>query len=370
MSVSELPLPRISRAKCAFTTRRMDLPAVQGLSLLTGDVVPHPGDLVLAEVTVIGQHKRVELATGRRASLYIGDEVVLAYAGRYAPDQFEAEVPPDLSACQLVAGGGLAARVVTQHADMDAATELMPVGLIADSRGRVLNVRDGRLAARPPRPRFATHPMTIVVAGTSMNSGKTTTVAAITHGLTAAGLRVGAMKVTGTGAGGDPFLFADAGAAEVLDFTDAGYASTYRVPVAKLAEAFTTLHDEMAARSVDAIVVEIADGILQQETAALLREPVVAQRTGGMVFAAGDALGAVNGVTRLRELGLPVLAASGILTCSPLAVREAQSNLDVPVYSPEDLGDASIAQSLIDRIGPMVDIDRIAQMPVSLKASA
>ena len=54
-----------------------------------------------------------------------------------------------------------------------------------------------------------------------MNSGKTTTVAAITHGLTAAGLRVGAMKVTGTGAGGDPFLFADAGAAEVLDFTSA-----------------------------------------------------------------------------------------------------------------------------------------------------
>ena len=149
MSVSELPLPRISRAKCAFTTRRMDLPAVQGLSLLAGDVVPHPGDLVLAEVTLIGQHKRVELATGRRASLYIGDEVVLAYAGRYAPDQFEAEVPPDLSACQLVAGGGLAARVVTQHADMDAATELMPVGLIADSRGRVLNVRDGRLATRP-----------------------------------------------------------------------------------------------------------------------------------------------------------------------------------------------------------------------------
>ena len=363
MSVSELPLPRISRAKCAFTTRRMDLPAVQGLSLLAGDVVPHPGDLVLAEVTVIGQHKRVELATGRRASLYIGDEVVLAYAGRYAPDQFEAEVPPDLSACQLVAGGGLAARVVTQHADMDAATELMPVGLIADSRGRVLNVRDGALAPRPARSRRSINPMTIVVAGTSMNSGKTTTVAAIAHGLTALGLRVGAMKVTGTGAGGDPFLFADAGAAEVLDFTDAGYASTYRVPVGELAEAFITLHEELAARGVDAIVVEIADGILQQETAALLREPVIAQRTGGMVFAAGDALGAVIGVTRLRELGLPVLAASGILTCSPLAVREAQSILDVPVYSPEDLGDTAIAQSLLDRIGLVPDVDRIGLVP-------
>lgn len=124
---------------------------------------------MLAEVLQIGQHKRVELAGGRKAILYCGDEVLLAYGGR-AADQFEAEVPEDLGGCQLVAGGGLAARVTTQHAKMKDATELRPIGLVAGADGRIRNVRDGALA-RPPIA--ARRPTTIVVVGTSMNSGKT-----------------------------------------------------------------------------------------------------------------------------------------------------------------------------------------------------
>ena len=45
-------------------------------------------------------------------------------------------------------------------------------------------------------------------------------------GLTGAGYRVGAAKVTGTGAGGDLWLMRDHGAYEALDFTDAGMATT------------------------------------------------------------------------------------------------------------------------------------------------
>lgn len=351
MQLTSLSTQRVRRAKAAYTVRRLDLTSVTGLRLISGTgVIPRAGDVLLARVVEIGQHKGVQLSTGRRASLYVGDEVLLAYAGRYAPDQFEAEVPNDLSECQLVAGGGLAARVLTRHAGMSDATQLAPLGLAADISGRVINVRDVAIRGGVSQPRRQ-RPLTFVVAGTSMNSGKTTTVAAIVHGLTAAGLRVGAAKVTGTGAGGDPYLFRDAGAAEVLDFTDAGYASTYRVPVPELSEAFALLHNELTDRGVDAVVVEIADGILQQETSALLREPTVIDRTDGVVFAAGDALGAVSGVAWLRELGLPVLAASGVLTSSPLAVREAQSVLDVPVYSPEDLADRSIALALADRVG-------------------
>lgn len=345
---------RLSKAKAAYTVRRVDL---SGDTVLCSGphIRPQAGDLVLAEVMRLGQHKGVELASGRKATLYCGDEVLLAYGGRYAPDQFEAEVPGDLSDCQLVAAGGLAARVATQHMKMGAATELRPLGLVARADGRVHNVRDGAL----PTPRATTRrPVTIVVVGTSMNSGKTTTVAAIGHGLAAAGLRVGAAKVTGTGAGGDPHMFADAGAAEVLDFTHAGYASTYRVPVDALTDAFVLLHSELAERGVDAIVIEIADGILQQETAALLKKRLVTDRVDGMVFASGDALGAVAGVASLRNMGLPILAASGVLTASPLATREAQSILDVPVYDPEDLGDSTIARNLAERSGMRFDTAR------------
>lgn len=352
MTTTPLTPQRLSAAKAAYTVRRVDLSGE--LTLRSGpDVRPKAGDLVLAEVMVIGQHKRIELAGGRKAIFYCGDEVLVAYGGRYAPDQFEAEVPEDLGACQLVAAGGLAARVTTQHVQMDDATELRPIGLVAGPDGRIRNVRDGAIR----NPGHATQrPTTIVVVGTSMNSGKTTTVAAIGHGLTAAGLRVGAAKVTGTGAGGDPYLFADAGASEVLDFTDAGYASTYRVPVDELAEAFVLLHNELTARGVDAIVIEIADGILQQETSALLGMSVVTERIDGMVFASGDALGAVSGVATLRDMGFSILAASGVLTASPLATREAQTTLDVPVYNPEDLGDPAIARTLAERSGMLRDV--------------
>lgn len=149
------------------------------------------------------------------------------------------------------------------------------------------------------------------------------------HGLTRAGLRVGACRITGTGAGGDPYLYRDAGADEVLDFTDDGLVTTYRVPVEQLVGTAVRLHAHLAGRDVDAIAMEIADGVLQPQTAALLAAPQVQALTDAVLFAAGDAAGALLGVERVRRAGLPVLAVSGLLTASPLATREAQACLDV-----------------------------------------
>ena len=83
-----LAAERISTAKAAFSTRRVCFS--QATSLLCGQHSPRAGDLVLARVTRLGQHSRIELATGRRARLHIGDEVIVCYGNRYAPDQFEA----------------------------------------------------------------------------------------------------------------------------------------------------------------------------------------------------------------------------------------------------------------------------------------
>lgn len=67
----------------------------------------------------------------------------------------------------------------------------------------------------------------------------------------------------------------------------------------------------------------------------------------GVVFAAGDALGAVAGVAQLQALGLPVLAVSGVLTASPLAVQEVRSVLDVPVWRRDELSDPVVAAALV-----------------------
>src|SRR5439155_160509 len=237
--------------KFAYTTRRVSRRRVAGV--MAGDHAPRAGDLVLAEVLEIGQHARLEGPDSRRASLFAGDQIVVCYGNRYAPDQFEGHVPADLSQCDLV------------------------------------------------------------------------------------------------GAGGDAWLMRDAGAEVVYDFTDAGVASTSLLDLPALHGIVDTLLGNLAAAGAEVAVFEVADGLLQAETAALVGSPRFAQAVDGMLFAAGEAMGAAAGVSWLRERGLPVLAISGVLTSAPLAVRETAAATGMPVLTYDELATGAVAESLIPR---------------------
>jgi hypothetical protein len=362
---------RLRRAKAAYTTRfvaRSIARDSEGYGVLSGsDVVPRPGDVVMARVEHIGQHKGIELPDGRRATLFEGDDIIVAYGNRYAPDQFEAEVPGDLGPTNLVAAGGVAASVLSKHASVAVATTLRPVGLLTDARGVVTLARSAPYRFGPPQAVLEQEerPFTIGVVGTSMNSGKTTTVASIVRGLTAAGLDVAAGKVTGTGAGGDPGLYRDSGAARVLDFTDFGLASTYLLGLAEVRALLEALHRELSSDRPDAIVLEIADGLLQAETARLVCDPAFGRHVDSVVFTSREAMGALAGTAMLRQHGLNVAAVGGVLTSSPLATREASGALDVPVLDLTGLSDPSVALSLLPSPGRPLRSTR-ADAPVAV----
>lgn len=340
---------RLVSAKAAYSVRRVNLAAAN--SLLCRGISPRAGDLVLARVTQLGQHQHLESGDGRRARLWLGDEIVVAYAARYAPDQYEAYVPDDLSPCSLVAAGGIAARVHSRHASIRPATQIDPVGLLADRNGDVLNVRQGALGIPSKvRPAF-----TIAVVGSSMNAGKTTTAASLIAGLRRLGHRVGAAKVTGTGAGGDRWLMADAGASPVLDFTDAGYASTAGLPLDTLELILSQLSAHVASAGAKCLVIEVADGLLQAETAALLQSTKFAKMVDAVIFAAPDAMSVLAGADWLHKQGLPLIAVSGVLTMSPLAMREAMAAVHLPVYTAEELTTPRIVSALfpiLQRLSP------------------
>ncbi|MDR7303993.1 hypothetical protein [Haloactinomyces albus] len=348
---------RLRSAKKAYTTRhlatRLDIDP-SGYKLLSGpSVVPQPGDVVLALIDEIGMHTKLESPAGRRQTLFAGDEVLLAYGHRYAPDQFEAEVPSDLRPVHLIAAGGLSGLVVTKHENIKDPTVVHPMGLLADTHG-VVTLR--RLAPRHPRPRSPEkvtgsvpqgRPKVIGVLGTSMNAGKSATVNSLVRGLGQSGLRVSAGKATGTGAGGDPHGFTDAGAAKVLDFTDFGFPSTFRLGSDEVRSILVSLIEELSTPEPDVIVIEIADGLYQTETDRLLADPVFSQSVDQIVFAASGALGATAGVALLRNHGLPVSAVSGTLTSAPLATREAQEVLDVPVINTFELADPETLRAVL-----------------------
>ncbi|MBA3528535.1 MAG: DUF1611 domain-containing protein [Propionibacteriaceae bacterium] len=298
----------------------------------------------MAVVERLGHHTRLELPSGRKATLHIGDEIIVAYADRYAPDQYEANVPINLGITQLVASGGVASHVLSRHESLRLATRIRPVGLIADERGMALNLRDFALA---PSPVAHTRPRTIAVVGTSMNSGKTTTNRYLVNGLNRGGHRPGATKVTGTGSGGDYWIIKDAGAHMMLDFTDVGFASTYRMPMFAIERAYIELLDHLTYANCGVLLVEVADGIYQKETAKLIDSAPFRESVDGVIFAAGDAMGAAHGVETLQRMGLPVIAVAGRLTASPLALREARQACAVPVLTSYQLRDPEEAAQIV-----------------------
>ena len=354
-TVEPLDFRRLGAAKSAYTTRfvaGLIEADPHGYGLLTGEhLVPHAGDVVLARVSALGQHAAIMLPDGRRAMLFEGDEILVAYGDRYAPDQFEGEVPANLGPTHLLAAGGLAGTVISAHSSMKAPTQIEPLGLLTDSQGVVTLRRCAPYAAVTPRGattlRRVGRPLVIGVLGTSMNSGKTTTVAAIVRGLSKAGFVVAAGKVTGTGAGGGPMLFRDSGASQVLDFTDFGHGSTYLLEHDQVRALLVSLIDELAAGGPDVVVVEIADGLYQLETARLVADPLFKAHVDKVVFAAGESLGATAGHQVLSALGLAPVAVSGMLTASPLAKREAATCLDVPVLDKNELASATVADLLL-----------------------
>lgn len=335
---------RIAKAKRAFTTRRVPVKDLQVL-LDQEDLAGYsfrPGDLALARIDRIGHHTRIERPDGRKARLFVGDEIIVVLASRYAPDQYEAMSPTALGPCHLAAAGGIAGRITEIHDRIIRPTEISILGLIGKPGQQPLNIADYALSRRS---QDLTIP-TIGIVGTAMNAGKTTCAAGLIHGLTRAGYNVGAIKMTGTGAGGDYWFYKDSGAALCLDFTDAGYASTYREEPSSIEAAGRNLLREAQNAGCDIAIVEISDGLAQPETEALLNRASIQALLPNMFFAARESAGAGFGVAWLRSRGFNIAGVSGAITRSPLAMRELSNLTNLASFTFEELCDPTVARRI------------------------
>jgi hypothetical protein len=85
------------------------------------------------------------------------------------------------------------------------------------------------------------------------------------------------------------------------------------------------------------VVVEIADGLLQRETAALLQHPGFTASVGAWIFAAGDPLAAAGGIRVLRGWGIEPLAITGVVSMSPVGMKETQAAAQLPCFTAGEL---------------------------------
>lgn len=329
--------------KLCFASRGVPAHTVTGCVPLTRR--PRVGELVVADVLKIGRHKTMELQSGVSTYLFPDDTIVGVFGNRYATDQYEGYVPDGpVDECDLLSAGGVCGEVVSQHDSMAAPTRLRPLGLACDRNGRPLNTIDFAL---PLLEGGDDHGEVILVVGSSMNAGKTTTAGTIVRALTRSGAKVAAAKVTGTASAKDGRFLDSSGARPVLDFTDAGYPSTYLANVSELLNVYRVLLSHLRATRPDYVVLEVADGVVQRETRLLLDSAEFRDTVDHVFFAANDSLSAASGVQVVRECGLPLRGVSGTVTQSDLSIREVEMTTGVPCLSIEHLIDGALLGVLL-----------------------
>jgi len=339
-----MPLTQEMKAKIRIPYVLRRVPETAFAHLLPILDLPAIGDVALAEVKQIGKNTALELNNGRRCALHTGDLLAVAFGNRYATMQFEGYARVQDEHCDLLSMGGLCGLVASKHDGVSEPTKLRILGAIGDQhRNRLRSVNFALPSAESPgRIRVA------VVCGTSMDAGKTHTVVCTIKGLRKQGFRVAGVKLTGSATGRDTWNMLDAGACVALDFTDGGWPSTYLCSREQLLHLYHLLIGHARERGAEWVVVEIADGLLQVETAALLNSPQFRSTVDHFLFAAGEPMAAVGGVGMLRKWGIEPLAVSGVVSMSPLNIREVEAAVKLRCLTAGELQNGALA-SLMKR---------------------
>ena len=228
---------------------------------------------------------------------------------------------------------GVIGEVQSRNSRMLAPTRVTVLGRAVDRDGRPVNtLAHPRLvpkAVAKSRPRA----QMILVVGTSMNAGKSTVAASLCWALTTMGHNVRASKLTGTASLREILQMSDAGARSVSDFSYLGYPSTHLLAERELLRIFDTLDLKIANNPRNHWIVEVADGLLQRETALLLASPLLRDRVDRLILCATDSFGALGAIQTLSDrYGLVPDAVSGLIANSPLGVRELTDNAAVATF--------------------------------------
>lgn len=297
---------------------------------------PQVGDLFYGRIDSIGKHSSLENTAGRIHLIGEGTKAVFVFGNRYAPDAYEGIVPDAVpKRVDLVARSGIVGGVREKTSFVKKPTRVRLYGQVVSRDGKPLNTLE-IAAANLPRSRDTTRRRArlILNVGTAMNSGKTTTAMACVWALSSMSHRVTASKVTGTANLKEILSLQDCGAERVADFCFRGYPSTYLAELADVEGIFCALDDDLGQAPSDYWVVELADGILQRETAALLQSEYVRSRIHKLIFSARDACGALGGISLLeRDFRLVPDVISGRCTSSPLAIRELSEHTEIPIMT-------------------------------------
>jgi dethiobiotin synthetase len=302
-------------------------------STRAGDVV------VVRALTDSATYNMLELPTGRLAKINPGDFLIGVLGRRRALKGFVGEVPPALASgdrLHLLNMGGVIGLCTGHHSSLGDAIQLEVIGLVCDESGRVLNIAD---AALPPRASLGETAPIVMIAGTSMNSGKTYAATELIKQATRTGLRVAAAKLSGVACLRDTLNMSDHGAVTTASFLDCGLPST--VDIADLAPTAKAIIARLNEVNPDLIVIELGDGILGGYSVdTVFADAELIEATAALVFCASDYVGAWGGIELLRQRGVGVDVIAGSVTDSKMGEDYIRTQFNVPAANARREGSA------------------------------
>ncbi len=272
------------------------------------------GDLILGRMEPAEGERIVILDQHRDAHTVTGPQRVLAVLGSRDSSTHVCAVIPTggldveqgLKAHWIAGESGIVGCLERQPVldsthDVESAVGFECDGLVLNGHGQPVNIRS--FAVEPPDREVST-PI-VLVAATSSSAGKTVLSGEVIRRLAETGLKVGAIKASGTGGVLDSLHHQRAGATAVLDFVDAGLITTHvdpRVFRARIPLVFR----QMQALGAELIVAELGGDLLSASNPELFRIEEIIDNSKLLLVISNDPLGA-TGVIALNDarLGFP-----------------------------------------------------------------
>lgn len=218
------------------------------------------GDYVVGRVAVPPRgFDQVESSTGRMAQVYEGDLILGAFGDRCATLEAVGSWRDigDDGRMDLLTSAGLFGRATSVSQALASLVRLEYAGhAVRDGRRLVMSDFVREVVERP----YTCD--TVMIVGTSMSAGKTTSAKVVVRQLKRMGLRVAGVKLTGAGRYRDILSMRDAGADVIFDFVDVGLPSTV-IPAEAYGEALRKLLSMVSAASPDVVVVEVGASPLE-----------------------------------------------------------------------------------------------------------
>ncbi len=283
-------------------------------------------------------YNTVEDLTGRMVTLRAGDVLAGTLGHRRALRGFAGIVPPTVAVgdtIEVLNLGGILGKCTSANPDNGMPFKAEVLGAIlsfpalGDRIGRPAHIKDHSV---PLADRLESTVPVVYIAGTCMNAGKTVAATELVRGLSRAGYRVAATKLTGVSLMRDSLSMQDAGAIAALTFNDTGIATTRAGLTVTAAKG---IMNRLATSKPDVIVAELGDGILgEYGVQDILRDPELTAVGAAYVMAAPDPVGCWGAMTLMRDrFNLPVTVLTGPATDNEVGRDYITAELKLPAHN-------------------------------------